>query len=149
MRYIPAAIAATILCLATVTASSQETSCTLGTTAMNFGVLGVMDSHVDSTSDITVNCPSGTPYTVGLDDGQANAGPAGRRIFSSSASISYGLYKDSARSEHWGQTGDAAGPVSGTGSGSNQVLTVYGRVSPQTAPAPGEYTDVITVVVTF
>jgi spore coat protein U-like protein len=39
--------------------------------------------------------------------------------------------------------------VSGTGIGSSQNYTVYGRVQAQTTPAPGTYTDTITVTVTY
>ncbi|MCE3520182.1 spore coat protein U domain-containing protein, partial [Escherichia coli] len=35
------------------------------------------------------------------------------------------------------------------GSGAAQPYTVYGRVPVQTTPAPGTYTDTITVTVTY
>ncbi len=39
--------------------------------------------------------------------------------------------------------------VSGTGTGSAQNQTGYGRVPPQATPAAGTYTDTITATVTF
>jgi spore coat protein U-like protein len=39
--------------------------------------------------------------------------------------------------------------VAATGNGSAQSFTVYGRVPPQAAPAPGNYSDTITVTVTY
>jgi spore coat protein U-like protein len=38
---------------------------------------------------------------------------------------------------------------SGTGSGSGQALTVYGRVGSQTTPSPGAYSDSVVVTVTY
>jgi spore coat protein U-like protein len=39
--------------------------------------------------------------------------------------------------------------VAGTGNGSAQTLSVYGRIAPQTTPAPGAYADTVNVTVTF
>ncbi|UWU14363.1 spore coat protein U domain-containing protein [Rhizobium sullae] len=44
---------------------------------------------------------------------------------------------------HTGQHG------SGDGNGAAQLLTVYGRVQPQTTPSPGVYTDTVVVIVTY
>lgn len=149
MRNSLAAMTAAALCLVPVSATSQEASCTVSSSAMNFGVVGLLDSHADSTSEVAINCPVGSAFSVGLDGGQANAGPAGRQLSSGSATISYGLYRDPARTQLWGQDGDAAGAVSGTGSGSDRIFTVYGRIPRQFGPIPGAYTDAITVVVTY
>jgi len=39
--------------------------------------------------------------------------------------------------------------VAATGNGASQSYTVYGRVPAQTTPAPGTYTDTVTVTVTY
>jgi spore coat protein U-like protein len=39
--------------------------------------------------------------------------------------------------------------VAGVGNGAAQPYTVYGRVLPQVTPAPGAYSDTITITVTF
>jgi spore coat protein U-like protein len=39
--------------------------------------------------------------------------------------------------------------VSATGNGADQTFTIYGRVPAQTTPAPGTYTDTVTVTVTY
>jgi spore coat protein U-like protein len=39
--------------------------------------------------------------------------------------------------------------VSGTGNGAGQTITIFGRVPAQTTPAPGTYTDTVTVTVTY
>lgn len=52
------------------------------------------------------------------------------------------------RTTVWGNT-VGTDTVSATASGSAQSHTVYGRVPPQTSPAPASYTDTITVTVTY
>ena len=64
-------------------------------------------------------------------------------------SVTYGLYKDAARSTGWGSSIVSGETVSGTGTGSAQALTVYGRVPPQSTPPPGTYSDVVVVTVTY
>ena len=48
----------------------------------------------------------------------------------------------------WGNT-VSTDTVAGTGNGSGQSYTVYGRIPAQTTPAPGNYADTITVTVTY
>jgi spore coat protein U-like protein len=60
----------------------------------------------------------------------------------STSNVTYGLYKDAARSLPWGSTA-GVNTASGTGTGLTQTLTVYGRVPPQTTPNAGAYTDTI------
>ncbi|EEF26199.1 conserved hypothetical protein [Ricinus communis] len=39
--------------------------------------------------------------------------------------------------------------VAGTGTGNAQLLTIYGRVPPQTTPSSGTYTDTVVVTLTY
>ena len=64
------------------------------------------------------------------------------------ALVNYTLYSDTNRTTVWGQT-IGTDTVSASGSGAAQSYTVYGRVPVQTTPAPGAYTDTITVTVTY
>jgi spore coat protein U-like protein len=127
-----------------VSATVQGT-CTVTGGTLNFGSVGLLSANVDATATVTPNCSSGTSYTVSLDGGQ-NGGTSAtnRRMLNGAASVTYGLFTDSGRSNGWyGAT------VSGTGNGSNQPITVYGRVAPQATPAPATYTDTVVVTVTF
>jgi spore coat protein U-like protein len=67
---------------------------------------------------------------------------------SGGATVNYTLYSDSGRTTIWGNT-VGTNTVAATGNGTGQNYTVYGRVSSQTTPAPGTYTDTITVTVTY
>jgi spore coat protein U-like protein len=64
------------------------------------------------------------------------------------AQITYGLYQNAARSQPWGNN-TGTNTVAGSGTGSGQALTVYGRVPAQTTPAPGTYSDSIIATLTY
>jgi spore coat protein U-like protein len=70
--------------------------------------------------------------------------------------ISYNLYSDAGYSTPWttGATNSTCTTVGqcyiGTGTGSAQTLTVYGKVpTVAVAPAAGSYTDTVTITVTY
>ena len=125
-------------------------SCSVSVTAMDFGLISrQLTAPIDQSAQITVSCTNAAPYTVGLGFGlhAVDAGPSGRRMLSGSDLLAYGVYHDAGRSLDWGTS--PASQTAGTGSGSAQVLTVFGRIfSPQT-PATGSYSDQIVVTVTY
>lgn len=124
-------------------------SCTVSATNLNFGTAGTLASQIDATSTATVQCASGAPYTVGLSAGSGSgATVSNRKMTLSGTTITYSLYSNAARTSVWGTT-IGTDTVAGTGTGSPQNLTVYGRVPVQTTPAPGTYTDTIVVTVTY
>jgi spore coat protein U-like protein len=124
-------------------------SCNVGATTLNFGTAAVLTGNVDATSTITVQCNNSLPYTVALNGGNSGAtDPTQRKMANGASQITYGLYRDSARSLPWGST-TGTNTASGTGTGSSQGLTVYGRVTAQTTPAPAIYQDTIVVTITY
>lgn len=132
----------------TVTATVL-TTCTVSATNMNFGSVAALSSNVDASSSLTARCTNGTPYNVGLSVGNGvGATVANRKMTSGGSTVSYSLYSNSGRTTVWGNT-VGADTVGGTGTGNNQVLTVYGRVPAQTTPAAATYTDTIVVTVTY
>jgi spore coat protein U-like protein len=145
------------LSLATTTTSTFTVSITLVATCtinsastLNFGgSVGILGANIDQTSTISVTCSNTTPYNIGLDAGTATGATVTTRKMTSGANtVSYALYSDSGRTTNWGNT-VSTDTVAGTGNGTAQSYTVYGRVPPQTTPAPGAYTDTITVTVTY
>jgi spore coat protein U-like protein len=125
-------------------------ACTVNSaSSLNFGTQGVLAANVDQTSTIQVTCSNTTPYTIGLDaGGGTGATVAARKLTSGGNTVNYTLYADAAHTAVWGNT-ISSDTVAGTGNGSAQSLTVYGRVPPQGAPAPGNYSDTITVTVMY
>ena len=133
----------------TVTATLAA-SCAVTATNMTFPTSGVLNAAKDTSSNLTVTCTSTTPYNVGLSAGTgAGATTALRRMTGSGgATVGYTLYRDASRTQLWGTT-IGSDTIAGTGTGSAQALTVYGRVPAQSTPAPGLYQDVINVTVTY
>jgi spore coat protein U-like protein len=124
-------------------------SCSVSVSNMNFGTRAFLTSNVDATSTVTVTCSTGASYTVALSYGNTGTSATNRKLVSGANSVTYGLYKDAARLTGWGIFSLVGELVSGTGSGSAQALTVYGRVPSQSTPPPGTYSDVVLVIVTY
>lgn len=129
----------------------------VSTTTVNFGnvpaAITVPGGGISATGAIAVQCNQGAPYTVYVGNG--NNYTTTRRMKSGTNYLAYALYQDSAHTIAWNATNvgtvGGAGGVNGTGSGSNQTLTVYALIPAGTAvPATtGTYTDTVVVTVNY
>jgi len=120
------------------------------TNNLNFGTVpGLINSNTDQTTNLSFTCTKTTPWKVSLDDGlHANGAIRRMRLGATSNYVQYELYRDSAHSLRWGDTLDID-TVNGIGTGSSESLTVYGRVpAPQSIPS-GNYSDTVTVTITY
>jgi spore coat protein U-like protein len=127
-----------------------QNACNVTTTApstLDFGTQGPLVANVDQTSTITVICTSLAPYNVGLNGG-ISGNVAARTMLNGATPVNYALFRDNARTLNWGTT-VGTDTLVGTGNGTSQTLTVYGRVPPQTTPAAGTYNDTVAVTVTY
>lgn len=132
---------------ATVTAN-----CTVSTSALAFGNVNPLSgSDIDGAGGISVTCTSGTAWTAAAGIGSGSgASFASRRLTSGSNLLNYNLYTDAARSSVWGDGTASTATIGGTGNGSAQSATVYGRIgSGQTGVPPGSYADTVSVTVTY
>lgn len=130
-------------------------SCTVAGSTLNFG--STIDAlatstPLDATSTLTVTCSNTTPYAVSLNAG-SNAGGAAnfsaRAMKSGSNTLPYQLYVDAGRATVWGDGTASSSTKTGTGSGSAQTLSVYGRIPTLASVVPGNYTDTVTVTITY
>jgi spore coat protein U-like protein len=147
------AVAATATSTFQVTAN-VATQCTVSAADLNFGTVDPLGGNFDQTTTVTVRCTKNTAYTVGLNAGTTAGATLAQRLMANGGNtMNYNLYTDAGRTTVWGNS--AAAPTwvsgSGTGMGSPQVLTVYGRVpSGQTNLAVGSFAETaITVTVTY
>jgi spore coat protein U-like protein len=145
-----AANAATATGQFNVTLTIQSNCVVVSATDLAFGTQGVISANIDAQSTITVLCTNTTPYNIGLNVGNgAGATVAARKMTGpAAATVTYSAFRDAARTLVWGQT-IGTDTVAATGNGSSQPVTVFGRVPPQTTPAAGAYSDILTVTVTF
>jgi spore coat protein U-like protein len=130
-----------------VTATVQAT-CAVSATALPFGTYST--TQLDGTSTITVTCTNTTPYNVGLDAGTgASATVSARKMTGpGAATLNYSLFSNTGRTTNWGNT-TGTDTVVGAGTGSAQILTVYGRIAAGQYVAPGSFTDTITATVYY
>lgn len=141
---------------ATTTTTFQVTAtvlarCTITATDLAFGDYDPTNaSPTDATSTITVRCNKNKAYDVGLDAGTFSGATVTTRRMSGPDpdGLNYELYQDATRAINWGNT-VGTNTVSGTGSGSTQTLTVYGRIPNDQSVADGAYSDTITATITY
>ena len=120
-------------------------TCSISASNMTFSSITTgTTSNTDASSALTVNCSQGTPYTISLGNGNNYSG--GRRMTNGTTNINYYLYSDTGRTTQWNTTATQAG----TGSGTDQALTVYGRIpSGQAVPFTGAYADTVIATVNY
>ncbi len=145
---------ATSYAQATTTTSPIAVSATVTSTCSIVAQPLVFGSYAsvqtDASTTVSVTCTNGTTYSVALDAGQGSGGTTALRVMTGpgSAPLNYTVYSNSARSTIWGNT-PGSNVVAGTGVGTGQVLTVYGRIPANQYPTPGAYTDSITATLTY
>ena len=129
-----------------VSANVQAT-CAINANPLAFGTYS--SSQLDAATTIGVNCTNTTTYSVSLDTGSGTGATVAQRKMSNGAqTLTYTVYSDSARSALWGTTVNT-NTVAGTGTGSSQLLNVYGRIPAGQLPTPGAYSDTLTATITY
>ncbi len=141
------AVASTATSTFAVTAT-VSTSCTItNANPLAFGTYSGVALNVAS-GGITVNCTSGTPYSISLDQG-LNGGTANTRyMINGTNKLGYALFSDTGYSVAWNNT--TGSMVTSTGTGIAQTpFIVYGTIPQGEAVVAGNYTDTIGVTVTY
>lgn len=115
-------------------------------TNLNFGSEPATFPELKKSSEITLQCPSGTTWLMGLNNGRNG----NRRMVSPAGnSVAYELYKDEARTKRWGdiESGTAVFGL-GVGETAPSSVRVYGKVPAGTLPK-GRYNDIVTITLEF
>jgi spore coat protein U-like protein len=129
----------------TVTESAPAT-CSASVGSLGFGTyIGALST---AQATLSVTCTSGTAYTLALSSG-SNFSVTRRMKSAAGQFIGYALYKDSAFTNAWGDGTTAGTTASGSGNGSAQTFTVFGRAPAAAIPNPGSYSDAVVVTVTY
>ncbi|MBC3918402.1 spore coat U domain-containing protein [Undibacterium sp. CY18W] len=128
--------------------STVLAACSVTGASLAFG--SYTNAQIDNSAAVSVTCTNGTSYNVGLDaGGGSGATMASRKMTGSvSGTLSYSLYKDAGRSTVWGNTVGSDTAI-GTGTGSAQSMSVYGRVPSGQNVDAGVYSDTVTVTLTY
>ncbi len=116
---------------------------------LDFGQFaGLPGPAVTATAAIDLICRRGTAWRLSLGDGLHAQGATRRMGNGSGAYAPYELYRDAAMTQRFGQTVNVD-QLAGTGTGSHQSVTVYGRVPAAQSLIPGSYSDQVVVTVTY
>lgn len=142
-----AATATTTLPVSTTVANTCDT---LTATDLMFGNYDPTSATAtDGSSSISVRCTLDDGYTISLNQGTTSGGSISQRLMTNgSQTVNYNLYTTSGRTIIWGDS-LAGSIVSGTGTGTLDSYTVYGRIPPLQTIAAGNYSDTITVSVDY
>lgn len=121
---------------------------------LNFGsnIVPGAGFTINSSTTISVNCASGTTFTLYLDAGAHVSGSglsAQRQLFGTGGFMQYGLFQDGARTTTWGDGTTAGTGQAGFGSGSVQPFLIYATLTVPSSIAIGSYSDSVTVTVAF
>ena len=133
-------------------AANVVKSCVVTADPLDFGsVDGIVSSaNIDAQTTIYLTCSRPTAYRVLLiPSNNSTTGTSAMKGLSSgnADTVPYQLYRNAARSQQWGN--QTANSPTGTGTGTAQSLTVYGRVPGLPNVRPDNYKDTVTVSVTY
>ncbi|TFW29371.1 Csu type fimbrial protein [Duganella callida] len=126
--------------------------CTIAANPLDFGQSqGVLANAVNTNTTLAVTCTNTTPYNVGLSAGTGTGSSIASRVMSgtgaNTSTVAFNLSL-TAGGGNWGNT-QGTDTLSGTGTGQQQNLTVYGSVPAQATPQPDTYKSTITATIYF
>jgi spore coat protein U-like protein len=133
-----------------VTATVNAT-CAVATTPVAFGAITPAASGTaTATGAISAQCSNKLAYTVALSKGSgasiSNRSMAGAAP-GNTDTLAYNVYQDAAFSNLFGDAGGWL--VAGTGNGAAQSIPVYGQLSLNQFIQPDNYSDNLTVTVSY
>ncbi len=130
--------------------ADYDNSCVARITAadLDFGQTPPPGTAIAATSTIAVSCPPQTSWRLGLNDGLNHAGGS-RRMAGSGGYVRYNLYRDPGRTQQWGNAIANSYTHTTAANGSTVTVTVYGLVPAQPEAVPGNYSDTVTVTLTY
>lgn len=128
-------------------------SCNISAGAMTFASYDpTVDADSNAEATIASTCTSGGAAVITMSQGlgghsdSTDASPK-RQMTAGSEKLNYGLFSNSGRSTHWGNT--SATGVSVTGTGTAQSLIAYGKITGLQQVSAVSFTDNVTVTVTY
>jgi spore coat protein U-like protein len=132
--------------------ATVEDSCTVGSPTLDAGAFDpTTGAQKDFSATLPVTCTAGTAATIALDEGGGTGATTASRVMTNGTSdLHYTIYSNPGRSTNWGNdTGNDTVDITGSGTNSTNQ-TLYARIfSGQQTATIGNYTDSVTVTVTF
>lgn len=127
-------------------------NCTVSAGSIDFpDVNPLSGTNVNGSGTFSITCTNGTTWsaTAGIGSG-TGASYTARKMSFGANTLNYNLYTSGTYGTVWGDGTASTAALSGTGTGSAQSQTVYGRVpSGQTTAPPGGYSDSVSITVSY
>lgn len=127
--------------------------CTLNIPDVSFGTVTRLTSPINATTNATVTCTSGAPWTLAMNAGSTPGNTyASRRMSlggSGPGAVQYQIYRDPGPANVWGNGTMGTVTRTGTGAGTPQSIPIYLQVPTQGPQAEGIYSDTVTATLTF
>jgi spore coat protein U-like protein len=160
MMLIFGAVAAGIADSATTTTtfavtSQVQSTCSATATALAFPAYTPGAGNIVGSNTISVKCTKNSPYTISLNRGATAGGTVAQRLMAAGGNtLQYNLYTTVAHTTVFGDGSGTSQTVAGTGSGvaTANAVTVFGQLpdnATNQAAVPANYTDTITVTITY
>ncbi|MDC1455213.1 spore coat protein U domain-containing protein [Amylibacter sp.] len=131
-------------------------SCSMNTSSMAFGAYDGVGANASialkATATVISTCTSGAAALITLNagasagSGSANA-PVRRMTAGPGKYLDYQIYSDVSGETVWGNT--LLTGVAFTGTGASQTLTVYGSIPSAQMVPQGDYSDQISITITY
>jgi spore coat protein U-like protein len=149
ISYSPSVFAGSTTTILNVSASIQASCSSITTSGLGLGSIN-QSVGVQTYGTVNVICGGGTPYLITMDSG-VNGSGTGAGVLrnmknSSNEYLPYNLYTNG-YSSIWGN--DSTSGVSGTGNGGNTAHYVYISVPAKPEATNGNYTDTVTITLTY
>jgi len=148
----PGATVSTTMMVSVAVAST----CTVSANPLSFGTYLPGQGTMSASATLAVLCTKGAPFSVALNAGTGGGTVAQRVMTMGANTLAYNLYTTAAHTTVWGDGTRSSATVSGIGRGLANAAaitqTVYGQVPDSPANvnlAPGLYTDIVTVTVSY
>ena len=127
-------------------------SCSVTSGSLAFGTYDPLsNSDLDVGGNIWLSCTNLGPAVVKLDQGLSGTGTLDfpnrhmQNQLNGGPALAYSLFSDIGRNNDWeGQFGEDF-----TGSGDEDAIPVYGRIAQHQNVAPGNFSDTVTITVTY
>jgi len=128
-----------------VFADYENVCALLSTTDLDFGQIDNLNRDLRTSGQISLQCPSRTTWRVGLNNGKYALNNQ-RRMFNGKDYLNYDLYLNNTLTQKWDSSNNRS---QGVGTNGQQSIPVYGHVPQQPIKSSGNYSDTITVTLTY
>jgi spore coat protein U-like protein len=129
-------------------------SCLISASDLAFG--NYSGPEIDTSTTLSVTCNTLITVggaSIGIDPGTSSGATVSTRKMTGAllSTLNYSLYRDSGRTQNWGNTvgTDTFSGLVITALGLPASVTVYGKLPANQFVAPGNYSDVVTVTLTY